>query len=73
MSKREKATKQAKATVPVAEVPVRLTVNGEIYELMVKPNWTLQYVLHDKLGFTSVKDMCAGRGACGSCVTIVDK
>jgi len=73
MLKGEKTTKQARAPVPVAEAPVRLIVNGEIYELIVKSDWTLQYVLHDKLGFISVKDMCAGRGECGSCTIIVDK
>ncbi|MFC1986349.1 (2Fe-2S)-binding protein [Chloroflexota bacterium] len=72
MPTREKTTKKVGARVPMAKVPITLTVNGQIYELVVKPNWTLQYVLHDKLAFTSVKDMCAGKGECGSCTTIVD-
>jgi len=60
------------ATVPVTEAPIRLTVNGEMYELSVKSNWTLQYVLHDKLGFTSIKDMCTGKGECGACTVIME-
>lgn len=71
--KEEKTTKKAGAKAPMAEVPIKLTVNGRTYELMVKPNWTLQYVLHDKLAFTSVKDMCVGKGECGACTTIIDK
>lgn len=60
------------AAVPVTEAPIRFTVNGEIYELSVKSNWTLQYVLHDKLGFISIKDMCTGKGECGACTVIME-
>ena len=55
-----------------AENVVKLTVNGNEYEVQVKPNWTLQDVLREKLGFTSPKDMCFGFGACGSCSVIMD-
>ena len=64
---------KAMAVIPVAEAPIRITVDGEVYELKVKANWTLRHVLHDELGFTSIKDMCAGRGECGSCTVIADK
>ena len=50
---------------------IRLTVNGEGYQLQVKPNWTLYYLLHDKMGLTGVKMFC-DRGACGSCTVIMD-
>ena len=56
-----------------AETQITLTVNGEVYQIGVKPSWTLQYVLHGMLGFTSVKDMCTGRGECGACTVIIDK
>ncbi|MCS7114991.1 MAG: (2Fe-2S)-binding protein [Nitrososphaerota archaeon] len=52
--------------------PVNLKVNGKLYRVYAEPNWTLQQVLRDELGFTSVKDMCLGHGACGSCTVIVD-
>ncbi len=55
------------AAAPVAEAPIRPTLKRQIYELSVKLNWTLQYVLHDKLGFTSIKDVCTGKGECGAC------
>jgi aerobic-type carbon monoxide dehydrogenase small subunit (CoxS/CutS family) len=51
---------------------VKLTVNGRIYEIDVEPNWTLWKVLREKLGITSVKSMCEGQGACGSCTVILD-
>jgi len=57
---------------PVERKTIKLTVNGEEYTIDVKANWTLRYVLHDKLGFTSVKDMCTERGECGSCTVIMD-
>jgi aerobic-type carbon monoxide dehydrogenase small subunit (CoxS/CutS family) len=69
----EKITRNAEAETSLAGVPLRFTVNGQPYELMVKPNWSLQYVLHDKLAFTSVKDMCVGKGECGACTAIIDK
>jgi aerobic-type carbon monoxide dehydrogenase small subunit (CoxS/CutS family) len=51
---------------------VTLNVNGHPYTLAVPSNRTLQDVLHDQMGFTSVKSMCTGQGACGSCAVIVD-
>ena len=50
---------------------IGLTVNGEAYKLQVEPNWTLYYLLHDKMGLTGVKMFC-DRGACGSCTIIMD-
>jgi carbon-monoxide dehydrogenase small subunit len=51
---------------------VKFTVNGYPYEIKVNPEWTLQHVLRDELGWTDVKDMCTGYGACGSCVVIMN-
>ena len=56
---------------PVANV-VKLTVNGRAHEVQVEPNQTLWYILRDKLGITSPKDMCNGYGACGSCTVIMN-
>lgn len=50
---------------------IKLTVNGQAYERQVEPNWTLYYLLHDKMGLTGVKMFC-DRGACGSCTVIMD-
>lgn len=54
-----------------SEALIKLTVNGQAYERQVEPNWTLYYLLHDKMGLTGVKMFC-DRGACGSCTVIMD-
>lgn len=57
--------------VPQPEGLIKLTINGQVYELQVMPNWTLYYLIHDKIGLTGVKMFC-DRGACGSCTVIMD-
>ena len=59
-------------TAPVAANTIKITVNGRAYEVQVEPGWTLQYLLKEKLGWNSVKDMCFGYGACGSCSVIMN-
>ncbi len=59
-------------TSPVPSRTVKLIVNGKEYRVQVQPNWTLRDVLRRELGLTSVKDMCGGYGACGSCTVIMD-
>ncbi len=51
---------------------IKFTVNNRAYDLQVETGWTLQYLLHDVMGWTSIKDMCFGYGACGSCAAIVN-
>jgi aerobic-type carbon monoxide dehydrogenase small subunit (CoxS/CutS family) len=51
---------------------IKFTVNKHRYELRVDPEWVLRDVLRDHLGFLSVKDMCNGYGACGSCTVIIN-
>jgi len=55
----------------VIEGLTTLTVNGQTYVLQVKPNWTLSYVLREKLGLPGTKEGC-DRGECGTCTVIVD-
>lgn len=52
--------------------PISLKVNGKKYEVNIEPYLTLHEVLRDVLGVMSVKDMCTGEGACGSCTVILD-
>jgi aerobic-type carbon monoxide dehydrogenase small subunit (CoxS/CutS family) len=61
----------APAVSPEART-IKLTVNEWEYELRVEPEWVLRDVLRDQLGLLSIKDMCNGNGACGSCTVIVD-
>ena len=56
---------------PAAENAITLIVNGQKYEMAVEPNWTLRYVIHDKLGLIGTKEWC-DRGACGSCTVIIE-
>jgi len=51
---------------------ISLTVNGQEYKIQVEPQWSLHEVLHDALGFISVKEMCTRHGACGSCTVIMN-
>jgi aerobic-type carbon monoxide dehydrogenase small subunit (CoxS/CutS family) len=51
---------------------ITLIVNKWKYELYVEPEWVLRDVLRNQLGFQSIKDMCNGYGACGSCTVIAD-
>jgi aerobic-type carbon monoxide dehydrogenase small subunit (CoxS/CutS family) len=50
---------------------IALSVNGEIHQMVAEPQWSLQYVLADKLGLTGTKEFCA-EGACGACSVIMD-
>lgn len=56
---------------PIGKKTISLNVNGGEYEITVMPTEVLRDVLR-KLGFTSIKDMCYGYGACGSCSVIMD-
>jgi carbon-monoxide dehydrogenase small subunit len=51
--------------------PIKLTVNGEVYELLVEPNELLLDVLRNRLDLTGTKEGC-GTGDCGACTVIVD-
>jgi aerobic-type carbon monoxide dehydrogenase small subunit (CoxS/CutS family) len=51
---------------------IRLTVNGWKYEVKVEPEWVLRDVLRGQLGLLSIKDMCNGHGACGSCTVLIN-
>jgi aerobic-type carbon monoxide dehydrogenase small subunit (CoxS/CutS family) len=55
----------------VSEGIITLTVNGETHNLFIQANWTLAYVLREKLGLTGTKEFC-GEGACGACAVIIE-
>jgi aerobic-type carbon monoxide dehydrogenase small subunit (CoxS/CutS family) len=69
---------QGAAAGAVIETPatgtqkIALNVNGKDYEVQVEPEESLRDCLREKLGYLSIKDMCLGHGACGSCTVIVD-
>ena len=58
---------------------IRLTVNGQLYELeegsrpnQVNPAHTLAYTLRETLGLTGTKISC-DNGACGCCTVLMDE
>jgi carbon-monoxide dehydrogenase small subunit len=50
---------------------ITLKVNGESYEVRVKPSETLLEVLRDKLGLTGTKEGC-DTGKCGACTVLIE-
>lgn len=50
---------------------IQLTVNGEVYDVSVKPNQTLLDVIRDRLGLTGTKKGC-DTGQCGSCTVLLE-
>tara|TARA_B100001996_G_scaffold164786_1_gene125636 strand:+ start:413 stop:874 length:462 start_codon:yes stop_codon:yes gene_type:complete len=50
---------------------ITLDVNGQKYNLNIKPHDTLSDVLRDKLGLIGVRVSCS-EGECGSCTVLID-
>lgn len=50
---------------------ITLKINGETYEVRIKPSETLLEVLRDKLGLTGTKEGC-DTGKCGACTVLIE-
>jgi carbon-monoxide dehydrogenase small subunit len=50
---------------------INLKINGEPYEVSVKPNMTLLDFLRDEIGLTGTKKGC-DTGQCGACTVLLD-
>jgi len=50
---------------------ITLNINGDTYEVAVKPNDLLVDVLRDKLGLTGTKRGCDS-GTCGACTVLIN-
>src|SRR4030043_248352 len=50
---------------------VQLSVNGELYDLLVEPRHTLLKVLRENLGLTGTKKGC-DTGDCGACTVLLN-
>ncbi len=51
--------------------PLTLRVNGDTYEVAVRPQWSLLEVLRDQLELTGTNDGCR-TGNCGACTVLLD-
>jgi xanthine dehydrogenase YagT iron-sulfur-binding subunit len=50
---------------------LRLTINGEPYEWLVEPYWSLLDLLRDHLHLTGTKRGC-DEGDCGACTVLLE-
>ena len=50
---------------------IRVTVNGKVFQMSIKPNLTLLDVLRDELGLTGTKCGCE-IGECGACTVLLN-
>ncbi len=55
----------------MTKTPVSLTINGEDYDLLVEPHWTLLQVLRSHLGLLGTKENCL-EAECGVCTVLLD-
>lgn len=53
------------------KIQLKFSVNGQPYDIMIKPQRTLVEVLRNELGLTGTKTTCDG-SACGMCTVMVD-
>jgi aerobic-type carbon monoxide dehydrogenase small subunit (CoxS/CutS family) len=57
--------------LPRPDGQIRLTINDQKYDIQVEPEWTLYYLIREKIGLTGTKGFC-DRGACSSCTVIME-
>jgi carbon-monoxide dehydrogenase small subunit len=53
------------------EQPIELRVNGQLHQVVVKPQDLLVDVLREQIGLTGTKKGC-GTGECGACTVLID-
>jgi xanthine dehydrogenase YagT iron-sulfur-binding subunit len=58
-------------SAPPEKLTIRLTVNGELRELQLRPWTTLLDALRDHLDLTGTKKGC-DHGQCGACTVLID-
>jgi carbon-monoxide dehydrogenase small subunit len=55
----------------VTRIPLALTVNGQVHEVLVEPHRSLLDVLRGELGLTGTKENCL-EAECGVCTVLLD-
>ena len=53
------------------KIAIETTINGNRYEALVSPHWTLAFMLREILNLTGTKVAC-GTGDCGCCTVIMN-
>lgn len=61
----------ATSATRLVPLPVRLTVNGEVCDVVVPPRTQLAEILRDQLNLTATHLACE-QGVCGACTVMVD-
>ena len=69
--KRQAARRRGVSKEAQALRSIELTINGEEFDLTLKPARTLLELLRDDLDLTGTKDGCDG-GECGACTVLID-
>jgi carbon-monoxide dehydrogenase small subunit len=71
MSSDLKITYSRKGISSVTKAQIELNINGEAYDVLVQPWWTLLEVLRDEIHLTGTKEGCSN-GNCGACSVLLD-
>ena len=71
MSSDLKITYSRKGMSSVTKAQIELNINGESYDVLVQPWWTLLEVLRDEIHLTGTKEGCSN-GNCGACSVLLD-
>ncbi len=50
---------------------IKLKINDEEYNLLVRPEWSLLHIIREMLGLTGTKEGC-GKGECGMCTVLMN-
>lgn len=61
----------ATAAVHASALPLEVTVNGRVHELVVDPRLSVLDMLRERLDLTGTKKGCS-QGACGACTVLID-
>ncbi|WP_457813401.1 (2Fe-2S)-binding protein [Sinorhizobium meliloti] len=56
---------------PTHTLPLEVTVNGRVHQLVVDPRLSVLDMLRERLSLTGTKKAC-NQGACGACTVLID-